>query len=165
MSIGQIAELTGLTKGFISQVERDKTSGSVASLMSICHALNIQISTLFEPPPVYLLRNEDRKRIRMTGEGVEDFLLSPSGGGRLQVIETIVEPGGRGAKRPYRLQSGGEFVLVLEGELRIEIESTSYDLSTGDALTFRAHDLHTWSNLSQENPARVLWVLTPDVQF
>ncbi|MFF6983727.1 helix-turn-helix domain-containing protein [Streptomyces sp. NPDC008343] len=160
LTIGQVAEFTGLTKGFISQVERDKTSASVASLLAICDALNLQISTLFEPPRTYINRASDRQPTRLIGEGVTDFVLSPPTDGRFQVIETRLEPGGGGDQRPYKLPVDSEFVVVLEGSLHVTIENQRFDLHEGDSLTFSARDRHSWRNGSDEVPARVMWVLT-----
>lgn len=160
MTIGRVAELTGLTKGFISQVERDKTAGSVASLMAICNALNLHISALFEPPSVYLVRHGERVASKMTGAGVQDFLLSPPASGQVQVIETVIEPGGGSDPQPYRLPVDAECVVVLEGTLEVQIEGRTYQLQVGDALSFRARDPHIWRNPSDDEVARVIWVLS-----
>lgn len=160
MTIGQVADFTGLSRGFISQVERDKVSASVASLMAICNALNLQIASLFEPPRTHLVRRHELAPIRMTGHGVQDYLLSPRTHDSFQVIETVVEPSGGGDPMPYRLPAEGELVLVLEGGLRVQVDVKVFELHAGDALTFSARVPHTWRNLSDEEPARVLWVLT-----
>lgn len=159
MTMAQVADFTGLTKGFISQVERDKTSASVSSLALICDALNLPITALFEPPRIHLNRVADREPTRLIGEGIHDYMLSPPGQGSLQVIETIVQPNGGGDPEPYRLPVDREFVTVLEGSLRLTIENEVIDLETGDALSFDAAYRHTWINPSDQSIARVMWVL------
>lgn len=72
LTLAQVAEFAGLTKGFISQIERDKTTVSVASLMAICDALNIQMSTLFAPPRAYVSRGADRAPKRLIGTAIEE---------------------------------------------------------------------------------------------
>src|SRR6185312_15399065 len=47
MTIEQVAESTGLTKGFLSRVELDLTSPSVASLVTLCQVLSVSIGDLF----------------------------------------------------------------------------------------------------------------------
>src|SRR5215475_5793422 len=47
-SIAEVAEQSGLTKGFLSKLERDLTNVSVASLIRLCGALGISVGTLFE---------------------------------------------------------------------------------------------------------------------
>src|SRR5690606_32771217 len=56
MTIDQVAELSGLTKGFLSRVERDLTSPSVSPLLRLCEVLSIEVGTLFEVPETKLVR-------------------------------------------------------------------------------------------------------------
>lgn len=160
LTLAQVAEFAGLTKGFISQIERDKTTVSVASLMAICDALNIQMSTLFAPPRTYVSRSTDRAPKRLIGTAIEDFLLSPPTDGRFQVLETLVAPGGGDYERPYRLQVDRAFLVVLEGAVQVDIEAYHFVLDKGDALTFDARtDSHSWRNASETEPAHVIWLL------
>src|SRR5919206_1411994 len=161
MSITQLADETGLTKGFISQLERDLTTASVASLVSICNALQIGVGSLFEPARTDLVRGEDRPRINFGGEGVTEWLLTPRTQERLQVIEGEIEPCGGGGPELYSLPADAEFVHVVAGRLDVVIEDETYELFAGDSLTFSGRDPHTWSNPSATEPASVLWVLTP----
>jgi transcriptional regulator with XRE-family HTH domain len=164
MSIGQLAEATGLTKGFISQLERDLTTASVASLVSICNALQIGVGSLFEPSRTDLVRRGDRPRINFGGEDVTEWLLTPNGQDRLQVIQGEIAPRGGGGKELYSLPADTEFVHVVSGRLDVVIEDDTYRLADGDSLTFSGRDPHTWSNPSHDEPAVVLWVLTPGVR-
>jgi transcriptional regulator with XRE-family HTH domain len=163
MSIGQLAEATDLTKGFISQLERDLTTASVASLVSICNALQIGVGSLFEPARTDLVRRGDRPRINFGGQDVSEWLLTPSTQSRLQVIQGEIEAGGGGGKELYSLPADAEFVHVISGELEVVIEDDCYRLAAGDSLTFSGRDPHTWRNPSGSERAVVLWVLTPAV--
>lgn len=160
LTLAQVAEFAGLTKGFISQIERDKTTVSVSSLMAICDALNIQMSTLFAPPRSYVSRATNRAPKRLIGTAIEDYLLSPPTDGRFQVLETLVAPGGGDYERPYRLQVERAFVFVLEGSVQVDIETHHFVLDEGDALTFDARtDRLSWRNSSDTESARVIWLL------
>lgn len=50
LTIDQVAEMSGLTKGFLSRVERDLTSPSVSTLLKLCDVLGIEIGQLFLCP-------------------------------------------------------------------------------------------------------------------
>ena len=52
LTIDEVARITGLTKGFLSRVERDMTSPSVSSLITLCDVLSISVGSLFEAPDV-----------------------------------------------------------------------------------------------------------------
>lgn len=160
LSLEQVATATGLTKGFISQVERDLTSVSVASLVNICNIIGLRIGSLFEPARRDLIRHVDRPPINFGGRGVTEFLLTPASQERIQVIESQIEPGGGSGDEPYSLAGDSEFVHVIRGELQITVHGDTYLLETGDSLTFSPRDPHSWRNPSQEE-TMVLWVLTP----
>jgi transcriptional regulator with XRE-family HTH domain len=61
LTIEQLAVATGLTKGFISQLERDRTAPSLASIARICDALGVRLGHIFEQEPApALVRKHDR---------------------------------------------------------------------------------------------------------
>lgn len=160
LTILETANHTGLTKGFISQVELGKASASIASLAAICDALNLPMASLFELPALHLVKADIRESTRFLGREVSDTVLTPPGQAGLQVIETVIQPGGGSDPKPYRLPFEQEFVTVLAGALHITIEGRTIELSEGDSLTFRASIPHIWWNPSATHTARVLWVLT-----
>lgn len=163
MTISSVAAFTGLTKGFISQVERGLASASVTSLAAICDALTMPMGRLFDPPKVYVSRHGDREPAKLMGEGVSDTVLSPPGQSDVQVIETWVEPGGGFEPEPYRLPVDREFVVVLAGTLELRIEAETYLLGEGDSVSFDARHAHIWRNPSESERTRLMWVLTSHV--
>jgi transcriptional regulator with XRE-family HTH domain len=161
LTIEQLAQATGLTKGFLSQVERDLVSPSVGSLLRVCDSLGVGVGELFEPAAGPLVRAADRPPIAFGGAGVDEFQLTPAGERRLQVIQSDIAPGGGSGDDAYGLGSEAEFVHVLAGTLDIEVAGEAYRLAAGDSLTFDAGAARRWENASPVRPARVLWVLVP----
>lgn len=161
LSLSQLAERTALTKGFLSQVERDMTSPSVGTLIRLCEALGVPIGDLIEGTPGPVVRAADRAAIAFGGEGVSEFRLTPAGERRLLVLQSDIAPAGGSGEEAYGLRSDAEFVLVLQGLLDIEVAGTRHRLAAGDALTFDAGAAHRWTNPSRVTPARALWVLSP----
>jgi transcriptional regulator with XRE-family HTH domain len=161
LSLTQLAGLTGLTKGFLSQVERDLTSPSVGSLVRLCDALGIGAGDLLDASPGPVVRAADRPVVGLGGEGVTEFRLTPAGERRLLVLQSDIAPAGGSGDEPYGLASDAEFVHVLAGLFDIEVAGVRYRLAAGDSLTLDASAPHRWSNPSGACPARVLWVLAP----
>src|SRR3712207_879881 len=88
LTIEQVAQATGLTKGFISQLERDTTTPSLSSLARICDALGVRMGDVFHPVApdvVRLIRADERPA---TEWSPNHFLLSPPHERRLQAIES-----------------------------------------------------------------------------
>lgn len=161
LTLEKVAEAAGLNKGFISRLERDHVSPSVASLVAVCEVLAIRIGDLFEPPMTQVVRAAEGRRINFGGRKVEEFLLTPGTQTHLQVIHSTIDPGGTGGKELYTLDCEIEFVYVVRGELHVTLSSESVLLTAGDAVTFPGREPHTWANARTDEECEVLWALAP----
>jgi len=161
MSLGEVAARSGVTKSFLSRVERDRTSPSVASLIGICDALGLSLAELFQVPQTTLVRREDRPRIADLPKAAEvvDTLITPAYERHVTVIETAAAAGASGGSTLYTLPSECEVCFVVQGAIEVQIEDERFVLTAGDALTFGAAVPHSWKALS--DGARVLWILAP----
>jgi transcriptional regulator with XRE-family HTH domain len=161
-SLKQLAEATGLTQSFLSQVERELTSPSVASLRKIAEALGTSVATFFGggSPNGRLVRKDDRPVLVHPKRRWRDSLLTPSMSGKLQVIWSEIEPGGGSGDEPYSHNSDEECVIILRGKLDFWVGDEHYKLNTGDALTFESRLPHKNRNPGP-GKTQVLWVMTP----
>jgi transcriptional regulator with XRE-family HTH domain len=161
MTLGAVASAAGISQGFVSKLERDQVSPSVASLVAICQAVGLKVGELFEPPPSQIVRAGHGAPINFGGHGAEEFLLTPGDQGSLEVIHSLIEPGGTAGDDLYSLDSEIEFVFVLHGHLLVVLGDDKHELTPGDSMTFRGRDPHTWRNASSTEGCEVLWVLVP----
>lgn len=162
LTIDQLAAATGLTKGFISQLERDRTAPSLSSIARICDALGVRLPHIFEGEPEPALV---RRRERVATDGLlasENHLLSSRDEKRFQAIESYVAPGGGAGDELHSLPGEVEFVYVVEGSLELHVGEETHRLEQGDALTYPLSKPHTWRNASETEPLRVLWFSTPN---
>jgi transcriptional regulator with XRE-family HTH domain len=161
LTIEQLAAATGLTKGFISQLERDRTAPSLSSIARICDALGVRLSTIFEREPAPALVRRDA-RAPVDNPHTLSFLLSSRDEHRFQAIESEVAPGGGAGEELTSLPGEMEFVYVLEGSLELRVGDEVHVLEAGDALTYQLSKAHTWRNNSDTEKLRVLWVAVPN---
>ena len=161
LTLAAVAEQAGLTKGFLSRLERDEVSPSVASLVTVCGILGIGVGSLFEAPETSLVRAGEAPPINFGGRGLREFLLTAGSQRQLQVIRSLVEPGGGGGPELYALACDAEFVYVVAGALTLLLPGEKVELTTGDAFTMPGATPHTWLNPSTTEPAEVLWALSP----
>jgi transcriptional regulator with XRE-family HTH domain len=161
LSLGDVSERTGLSKGFLSRIERDKTSPSVASLMAVCDAISLPMERLFATPSVTVVHATDRPEAIFPGDAVVDTLITPAHEPHVTVLETLAPPGGSGGAELYTMPSECEVCYVLEGEIELEVNGDVYPLGRGDAVTFGATVPHTWRNVSSDTDARIVWVIAP----
>jgi quercetin dioxygenase-like cupin family protein/DNA-binding phage protein len=161
MSMAQVAEKSGLTKGFVSKLERDLANVSVASLMRLCDALGISVASLFQADKGEVVRRGAYPPINFGGLRMREYLLTPSGERRVQAILSDIEPGGGSGDEPYALPADVEFVFVLAGQLQIEAAGERLLLDEGDAFTFPGAAAHTFRAVPAAGRTRVLWVFSP----
>src|SRR6202021_4127657 len=160
-SMAEVAEQAGLTKGFLSKLERDLANVSVASLIRLCDALGVSVGSLFQTPKGEVVRRDTRPQINFGGRKMIEYLLTPSGEKRVQAILSDIEPGGGSGAEAYSLPADVEFVFVLSGELEITVAGKQVTLGQGDAFTFPADARHTFRGAPRPGRTRVLWVVSP----
>ncbi len=160
LTIAQISEATGLTKGFISRIERDETSPSVATLVTICQVLSLPVGALFVAPENEVVHLEDAPLINMGGVKVLERLLTPRSESRVQVLRSTLEPGANGGEDFYTINCDVEVLHVASGRILLRYPRGDVSLGTGDTVTFSGREPHTWVNAGDE-PAEIFWTIVP----
>ena len=161
-TLRELAERAGVTESFLSQVEREVTSPSIASVQRIAGALDLAIAELFveEAPHGRVVRRADRRRIAYPGLGAVDEFLTSGLDGRLQVILSTIEPGGGTGDEPYAHDSDEEVVIVLSGSLELWVADERHLLGEGDAITYSSRLPHRNRNAG-DGLAVILFCCTP----
>lgn len=162
LTLRTVAERSGLSRGFISQVELGQVSPSFASLSKMADALGESLVELFQPPTSRtegVVRANERVRMSLPEGGYLDEILTPSLEGKLLVLRSTILPGSESGPA-YRHDADEECVIVLEGRLAVTVEDQVHELATGDALTFKSLRPHSWRNMG-DTVVVALWVITP----
>lgn len=161
LTIQQVAEISGLSISFISQLERDLVSPSVNSLQKVSRALGIQIGGFFEDQgrAGRVIRAGERPRLIYPNRIEEEYLLTPVNSKKLQVLYYRLKPG-MSSGEPYSHDSDEECGIVLRGSLEVTVARETVVLGPGDAITFDSHLPHAWRNTGDEE-CEALWVITP----
>jgi transcriptional regulator with XRE-family HTH domain len=163
LSLKEVAARSGLTQSFLSQVERNLTSPSVASLRKVAQAFGVPLTELFQGPVIpenRVVRRAERRQLIHPSRQWRDYLLTPSLTGKLQVILSVIEPGGGSGEEPYAHDSDEECVIVLRGRLEFWVGPDRYVLEEGDSIVFESRIPHRNRNAGPEQ-AEVLWITTP----
>ena len=140
LTLDQLAELTGLSKGHLSRFERGEKSLSVAALMRLAQALGTSVSVLLgesiDTDAIHLVRVQDRRTSRVAAEegGYRFALLSRSDEAGLEVFTVELTAG---VNVDGKVTHGGnESFYVLDGEVEIEVAERVFRLRTGDYIEF-----------------------------
>ena len=162
ITLRELAERAGVTESFLSQVEREVTSPSIATVQRIARGLDLAIAELFteDAPHGRVVRRGERRRIAYPGLGAIDEFLTSNMSGRLQVIMSTVDPGGGTGDEAYSHDSDEEVVIVLAGSLELWVAEEHHVLAEGDAITYSSRLPHRNVN-NGDRPAIVLFCVTP----
>jgi len=159
----ELANRADLSKGFISQLENDGTSPSIATLEDIVRALGTNLATFFQESP------EDRRQVVfgrdarvVSGESAAGFeLVFPIPEAHRNDMEPVLvtlEPGGRTACASAH--EGEELGFVLSGEIDLRLGDASHRVRKEEFFYFAADTDHQILNTGTRR-ARVLWVSCP----
>lgn len=161
MTVQQLAEATGLSKGFISQVENSRTSPSLATLQDLARALETSVAYLVveEEQVPHVVRAADRPKLQVGGNTSRVEVLSALPKRNLELICVELSPGQpAGDKRHYH--HGEEVILCLEGAVTLICGEHTVTLETGDSCHYDGRVPHAVENAGAA-PARVLMAMTP----
>ncbi|HSP21550.1 MAG TPA: XRE family transcriptional regulator [Planococcus sp. (in: firmicutes)] len=138
LTLKELAERTGVSISFLSQVERGKSSVTLESLRKISDALNVD-------PSVFFSGSEDQENridrlepfyYKDLSEGIKEADFSP--------ILVTLQPGEN--KGNAFSHSGFEFLFVIEGLLTVEIDGVQTDFPAQQSTMFDARKKHYWFN-------------------
>jgi transcriptional regulator with XRE-family HTH domain len=157
-----VAERSGLSEGFLSQVERGRSNASIASLRRIADALGVSVSDLFEPdgpPRPRVLRRDDRPALTFGVLG-RKLLLTPKPLHHLEVFVGELGRGGSTGPEPYAHGDSEELFVVLSGSVELELGGELHRLEHGDSIDYRSSTPHRIVNVGDEL-AEVMWIISP----
>ncbi len=157
LTLAAVATEAGVTKGFLSLVERGLTRVSVPTLLGICAALDVTIGSLFDYPEQTVVGTGSV--LQMGGIDIREYLLTAASQQHLQVMRTVLQPGG-GSGGSYRLDTETVFAYVLRGALEVTVDGEPRLLHQGESTTYPARAEHGWSNPSRAE-TEVLFVFAP----
>ena len=157
-----VAERSGLSESFLSQVERGRANASIASLRRIADALRVSVADLFEPdgpPRPRVLRRADRPALTFGVLG-RKLLLTPKPLHHLEVFVGELDPGGSTGTEPYAHGDSEELFVVLSGTVQLELGGELHELEHGDSIDYRSSTPHRISNVG-DGLAEVMWIISP----
>ena len=156
MTLKALCEDAGLSVGYLSQIERDQATPSLATLTQIAAAVGVGVDYFVSVPKPQdaLSRAEGRVQFSLNGSSVlYERLSTEFAGSQLTSFIMHVPPGYQSEVVSH---DGEECLYVLEGEVTQWLDDNKIILRAGDALHFRGNQNHAWANHSQHS-AKMLW--------
>jgi transcriptional regulator with XRE-family HTH domain len=149
LSLEQLAQRSGVSKGMLVQIEQGRTNPSIATLCRVANALGVAVARFVEvgeAPTVRLVRAAEAPVLwRGADEGFARLLVGSDAPDCVELWEWRIAPGDAfsGEAHPAGTR---ELLHVLEGDLDLEIEQRRQRVGTGDSVIFRADRPHRYAN-------------------
>ncbi len=155
LSLDKVAEMSGVSKAMVGQIERGESNPTVATLWKVALGLRIPFSELIteKHAPVEVVRGEDVHPVIDDAAGVKIFPLFPFERDRhFEIFHVTLDPSASHASDPHATHSE-EYILLIEGAIEIIIDADAYRLKAGDAIRCHADRPHFYRNLA-DKPVR-----------
>jgi transcriptional regulator with XRE-family HTH domain len=158
----ELASRADLTKGFISQLENDATSPSIATLKDILDVFGVSMQEFFsdttdeesvvfgQDARVQATDDDDRIKVELLVPGAQNREMDP-------VLVTL-EQGEEMDEQPFH--EGEEFGYVILGKVQLRLDERLYTVKKGECFYFSSDRRHAVKNIGKTS-AKILWVVTP----
>lgn len=157
----ELANRCELTKGFISQVERDKTSPSIATLLDILESLGTDLQSffneknkekvIFKKEDIFVQENEELKH-------TIEWIVPNAQKNDMEPIIITLEP--KGTSVIHKPFEGEVFGYVILGSIKLYLDEKSYSVNKGECFYHKCNREFYLENTSRAD-SKVLWVSTP----
>lgn len=157
----ELADRSELTKGFISQLERDLTSPSIATLVDILEGLGTNVKDFFSEKVEEKIVFSKEDAFETENDELKYVLKWIIPNAQKNVMEPIlmeIEPEGR--TKEDSPHEGEEFGYVINGSVYIHIGEKKHKVKKGESFYYKATSDHYISN-EGKTKATVIWVSTP----
>ncbi len=157
----ELADRSELSKGFISQIERDLTSPSIATLVDLLQCLGTNLKDFFnEIDDEKLVFSRDDAFVKENPELQHEirWIVPDSQKNRMEPI--ILKLAAGGASETDDPHEGEEFGYVLAGSIFVNLANRKYRVRKDESFYFKPNAVHSISNAGKTE-AKLLWVSTP----
>jgi quercetin dioxygenase-like cupin family protein/DNA-binding Xre family transcriptional regulator len=168
LTLRAVAAASGLSVGFLSQIERGLSSFSISSLRSICQALDVPLADvlvmsngpgnaiLVDPRHSSITKGDNRPHVSLSDASIKYRFLSTGFQGRR--FEAVIGEMAPGSHREPHTHEGEEFGYVLEGGIVLTSDDETQELEVGGSYHLMASTPHACDAAGRG--AKVLWVQT-----
>lgn len=159
LTLEELASRSELTKGFLSQVERNLTSPSVSTLEDILAALGTNLAAFFkEANEEQIVFHEDDFFVDEQEDFIIHWIIPNAQKNEMEPMILTLKP--EGVSQMIDPHIGEEFGYVLQGKIILVNGDKEYGLKKGETFYISGRNTHYIKNCGKHEAA-VLWVSTP----
>lgn len=169
LTLKNVAQKAGVSESLVSQIERNRVSPAIDTLLALADVLDINLEYLFEEyrqkRPVHIIRTTERRKMNEE-EVLYEELSNPGTHTDEHSMETyLLEiPVNGHTHRGHYGHYGHEVGFILQGTCELQYDDNKYPLHEGDSVTFSSSAPHCLVNTGK-TPLKAVWVVTPPNRF
>lgn len=155
----ELADRAELSKGFISQLERDLTSPSISTLSDILQCLGVSVAEFFaeDSDEQVVFSGEDYfEKVDSELKNKVEWIIPSAQKNIMEPIRLSLQPGG--STYPDNPHEGEEFGYVMQGEITIHIGNQTYHAEAGESFYYTPAKKHY---ITSKKGAELIWVSSP----
>ena len=157
----ELADRSELSKGFISQIESEQTSPSIATLVDLLECLGTNLQDFFndkiEEKIVFTKDDYFTSEDEDLGN-IINWIVPNAQKNEMEPI--LITLSGSGKSEQHDPHEGEEFGYILEGSVSLHLGDSVYKVKKGESFYFEPKRVHFIEN-ANERPAKFLWISTP----
>ncbi len=139
MILTELGERTNLSASYLSQIERNKATPSLTTLLNIAEALDVELRYFFESDAeaIHIVRSDESPEPRATRSQPScTRLTTEDSGWKIDAHRLVLQP--HSSELKYPPKQGEVLIFVLEGTLATTVGEERYVLDEGDSVHFDA---------------------------
>lgn len=152
LSLDKAAELTGVSKAMLAQIEKGASNPTVSTLWKIATGLNVSFSYFMEEEDTEITHicHSEIKPIIENDEKMKVYpLFAYDNTRRFEVFNIELEVGCNHKSLPHN-EGTEEYIIVTKGSMEVEVGNAVYRLAYGDGLRYLADRPHCYRNISND---------------
>lgn len=157
----ELANRCELSKGFISQIESEQTSPSIATLVDLLECLGTNLKDFFndkiEEKIVFTKDDYFTSEDESLGQSIKWIVPNAQ---KNEMEPILVTLSGSGMSDRHDPHEGEEFGYILEGSVVLHVGDSVYKVKKGESFYFEPKRVHFIEN-TNDRPAKLLWIATP----
>lgn len=169
MTIVELSELIDVTSGYISQIERDLISPSLAVLKRLSNALEVPLSILFlekSSDEIITIPHNERTKIKLNNVNVELEFITPilkNGDKKSEFEAFLFKLNPKTWASNHSITHGSkEYIYVVQGELECHAGEKIYIISKGDSMIVPENNNHIFYN-NNDDASEALCIISPSI--
>ena len=169
LTLKEVGLKAGVSESLISQIERNKVSPAIDTLMMIANVLEIDLEYLFsdlkKTKNINLVKAENRNKIVLDKIVYQQLskTIEENGLHSIEAYEMHIAVSGKSVSNEYG-HKGKELGLIIQGKAEFSIGNEKYSLEKGDSISFDSSLPHKLENTGNEELV-AFWVITPPKLF